>query len=308
MNPSRKELRLPETADFGIDIDFVPNSPDPARVFRAMTNVIEACELVDTHLASALGATIKPVLLLEGVESASIVTWLRSAIQSVDDEALKSGDYKKIIGTYFVRGKVSLVKFLEARPTVSNAGEIYDLQRVIHEAALDTHIPLALEPPMPISNLAESVLALSEATTPLDAEDKAYFVSSEGTDTINTRFHVTAEQIEEILTQETITNNDTMILKVKKPDFLGDSMWDFRYEGKRLVAKVQDDLWLRRFHDGDIVLRPGDALRGMVEVQTKYGQDKEVIAIHHRVIKVDEVIPRGRAPQGSEATPAASTN
>lgn len=294
MNPSRKDLRLPETADFGIDIDFVPNTPDPARIFRAMTNLIEACELIDTHLASALGATIRPALLLEGVESASIITWLRSVVQSVDDEALKSGDYKKLIGTYLVNGKASLVRFLEKRQTISDAGEIYDLQQIIHQAALGTNIPLALEPPMPVSNLAASILALSDATSPLDADDKAYFVSSEGTDTINTRFHVTAERIEEILTQETITNNDTMILKVKKPDFLGDSMWDFRYEGKKLVAKVQDDGWLKQFHDGEVVLRPGDAIRGMIEVQTKYGQDKEVIATHHRVIKVDEIIPRDR--------------
>jgi hypothetical protein len=260
-----------------------------------MTNLIEACEFIDAHLAATLGATIKPVLLLEGIESASIVTWLRSVVQSVDDEALKSGDYKKLIGTYLVTGKASVVKFLEKRETVSNAQEMYDLQQVIHQAALETNIPLALEPPMPISNVAESVLALSDATSPLNAEDKVYYVSSESIDIINTGFRVTAERIEEILTQETIVNHDTMILKVKKPDFLGDSMWDFRYEGKKLVAKVLDTGWLKQFHDGEVILRPGDALRGMVEVQTKYGQGKEVIAVHHRVTKVDKIIPRERS-------------
>ncbi len=93
-----------------------------------------------------------------------------------------------------------------------------------------------------------------------------------------------------MLTHETIVNNEMMILKVKKPDFLGDSMWDFRYEGKRLGAKVQDTNWLKQFHDGEVVLRPGDAIRGTVEVQTKYGQDNEVIAVHHKVIKIYEVM------------------
>jgi|HubBroStandDraft_2_1064218.scaffolds.fasta_scaffold3019152_1 hypothetical protein len=67
-------------------------------------------------------------------------------------------------------------------------------------------------------------------------------------------------------------------------------MRDFRYEGKKIPVKVLDGDWLKRFHDGEVILRPGDAIRGSVEIETKYGQDNEVIATHRRVMKVDEVI------------------
>jgi hypothetical protein len=122
--------------------------------------------------------------------------------------------------------------------------------------------------------------------------DKAQFVTDEGRVPINTSFRVTAEQIEEILTRERITNELEMILMVKKPDFLGDSMWDFRHEGKRIPAKVVDSEWLGNFHTGTIALRSGDALRAWVEIETNYGNDREVLATHYRVLKVLEVIPR----------------
>ncbi len=87
-----------------------------------------------------------------------------------------------------------------------------------------------------------------------------------------------------------------MILKVKKPDFLGESMWDFRYEGKKLPAKLLDDAWLKSFRNGEVTLHPGDALKGMVEVETKYGIEREVIATHHNIVKVEEIIHDHKAP------------
>lgn len=292
MIPTQGILFPVDTTDFGIEIDFVPSTTDPSRVFRAMTQLITTCESIDAHLASAFSLRATPVILLQGIESRSLLTWLRSTVQSVDDEALKSGDWKKVLGTYLVTGKGRIIKFLEKRETISNADEIYDLQRVLHEAAKQTNIPLTTEPAVPAVDVAESILALSEATDPLIEGDGVKYLSADGTDILNTRFRVTAERIEEILTHEIIVNTDKMILKVKKPDFLGDSMWDFRYEGKKLAAKVQDTDWLKQFHNGEVLLRPGDALRGLVEIQTKYGQDEEVIAIHHRVLKVEEVIQK----------------
>jgi hypothetical protein len=257
-----------------------------------MTKLIDACESIDMRLAAAFTVTVKPTLLLQGVEAASLISWLQSAIQSMDDEALKSGDWKKVLGTYLVNGKAHMVKFLEKRNTITDSQEIYDLQRVLHEAARDTEIPLVIEPVVPAGEIADSILLLSDATDPLIEADSVRYITQDETDMLNTKFRVSRERIEELLTQETIVNHAVMILKVKKPDFLGDSMWDFRYEGKRLTAKVLDDSWLKRFHDGEVVLRPGDALRGQVDVETRYGRDKEVIVIHHRVTKVDEIIAK----------------
>ncbi len=103
MTPSANRIVQPE--DFGIEVDFTPNTEDPTRVYRAMTGIIQSCEFIDRQFAALFGAGVRSVLLLESIEAGSITTWLRTIIESVDEDALKSGDYKKVIGTYLVKVK-----------------------------------------------------------------------------------------------------------------------------------------------------------------------------------------------------------
>ena len=283
----------PPPTDFGIELEFEPNSGDPSRIFRTMTGLIEACETIDQDLAASINIAAKPVLVLQNIEASSLTAWLKYVLESVDDDALKSLDWKKAVGAYLVKGKRRMVEFLGSRSTIKRAGEIYELQAELGEVVDETGLTqISLSSPIPAPRVAEGLRLLSQATTPLTPGDKAQFVTDEGRVPINTSFRVTAEQIEEILTRERITNELEMILMVKKPDFLGDSMWDFRHEGKRIPAKVVDSEWLGNFHTGTIALRSGDALRAWVEIETNYGNDREVLATHYRVLKVLEVIPR----------------
>jgi len=184
-----------------------------------------------------------------------------------------------------------MIEFLGNRETIESRQEIEDLQRVIHEAAQETKaIELPRYAPMPTREIAESLMEISNATEPLSSLDRARFVTADGTTEINTGFRVTPERIEEVLTLQTIIAERPMILKVKKPDFLGDSMWDFRFEGRKISAKVVDQNWISEFHKRNVSLHPGDCLHATVEETVKYGADGEVIAIHYRVIQVGGVL------------------
>ena len=99
--------------DYCIRIDFERGSERPARVFNAMAGLIDVFQAIDADLAKSVSARIEPVLVLQEVEAGSIKTWLSSVIKSVDDEALKEGDWKKVVGTYLLKGKMQILKFLE---------------------------------------------------------------------------------------------------------------------------------------------------------------------------------------------------
>lgn len=278
---------------FGLEIDFKPNTPDPARIYRSMTDLIEACQSIDIKLAGTFGVQITPVLFLEDIQTGSLTTFLRSMLESVDEEGLKSLDWKKLIGSYLVKGKRVIVNYLKDRETIQGSDEIHDLQRVIAGAAEEAG---ALEvpgyTPPPAMEVAQCVLLLSESTLPLGADDHAKYLSPDGQSEINTSFRVTPERIEEVLTQRTIVNHRDLILKVKKPDFLGDSMWDFRHDNKKLTAKVADSKWLEEFHQRKVTLYSGDALDVAAEETVKYGYDQEVLATHYEIVQVRAVIPR----------------
>ncbi len=72
----------PAEADFGIEINFQPGSDAPARVFKAMTALIETFESIDRELVNSV-AKIQPVLLLEDIEAGSVKTWLRTQLESL---------------------------------------------------------------------------------------------------------------------------------------------------------------------------------------------------------------------------------
>ena len=102
-----------------------------------------------------------------------------------------------------------------------------------------------------------------------------------------------------MLTARSIHNESEMILKIKKPDYLGQSMWEFRHDGRTIEAKIADGEWLRRFHDREFVLGPGDAIKATVRMRVNYDSRGDVIMTHREITKVSEIIALS-APEQDE--------
>ena len=77
---------------------------------------------------------------------------------------------------------------------------------------------------------------------------------------------------------------------MKKPDFLGDSQWEFKHGKKTIRAKVADETWLNTFRKREIDVRPGDALRCIVVVAYDYGHDGELLRERFLIVSVQEKI------------------
>src|SRR3954447_10755683 len=120
---------------FGIELGFKPHSEAPSRVFRAMSSLIESFEHTDRLLSRSITARLQPILTLEDIEAGSILTWLKNTLETVDDEALKSGEIKKLIGTYLVTGKKILIDYCNKRTTIGSRAEIEELQSELLDAA-----------------------------------------------------------------------------------------------------------------------------------------------------------------------------
>ena len=75
-----------------------------------------------------------------------------------------------------------------------------------------------------------------------------------------------------------------MILRIKKPDYIGKSQWIFRHKNVNFRANVKDEKWLEDFQGRDVELRPGDSIKAIVEIETVYYKKGDVIK-ENRVIK-----------------------
>jgi hypothetical protein len=281
----------PLRADFGIEVTFVPGTPDPARIFRSMTSLIDSFQHFDKDLIQVIDVQIDPILLLEDIEAGSLRTWLRNLISTVDDSALKDGDWKKIVGAYLLRAKYILVKRLEGKTEITNREEIKEIEGDLLRIAQDTDIQrIPSYQPIPEARIVQAIASLSSSLRHLTPGDSAKLITPEGEANFNLSLRVSPDSLYALIVKESLTNESTLILKVKRPDYLGDSMWDFKLGEHPLSAKILDHNWLRRFQERNIDVRPGDAIRARVHQTIDYGYAAEVIAEHYEIIEVLGII------------------
>ena len=61
------------------------------------------------------------------------------------------------------------------------------------------------------------------------------FSSDQGNVNLLINFNIPEEQIDDLSGSAVETHENTMELRVKKPDFLGDSKWEFRQEFRQYI-------------------------------------------------------------------------
>lgn len=284
-------MTKPPKADYCIEIQFERRTEDPARVFRSMQALIETFQEFDNSLVKSIDSNIKPILILEDIEAGSIKSWLSSALEAVDDDALKNLDWKPAVGKYLVKAKYCTVDFLNGKTKISSLFDVKQLEDKINEAAKETDVKwLSVYEKIPTNKLLHSLERISTSLSHLQKNDKASYLTEHEKVDFNLEFGLAPESIEELLTKDTIISQSEMILKVKKPDYLGESKWDFRHGGKSFPAKIIHKEWLDSFQNRQIDIRPGDSIRAMIEMMNKYDFNGELIGTDYNILQVIEVI------------------
>ena len=286
---------MPATGEsdlYAITIDFKKDSTDPARVFRAMTDLIEAFKALDLELVHSIDIHVEPVALLEDVEAGSLRAWLKTILQATDDTGLKEGDWKKVVGVFLYKAKYRIISWTEGKTSIVNRADVKQLENELLALSEETNVKrIPTYAPIPPAQLLNGVHRITYSLAQLSKEDRASLTTPDGTIPFNMAFSVTPNQIRDLLVRETITNENVLILKVKKPDYLGESMWEFKHDGHSRLVKILDTRWLAKFQSREIDVRPQDSLRARVRVTAHYSSDGDVIDTDYVVLEVLEVIP-----------------
>ncbi len=280
----------PPKADFAFHVNFKKGEGPASRVFAATHAFIEACEHFDSELASSIDANIETVLILEDIETGSLQTWFRTLLSSVDDQALKQLDWKQAVGNYLVKAKYMMLRWIDndTDPRDLNflANEIQELAKNSDVRHIGDYPPVKPEALVnaikEFENVKGHLVEGDEASMILPDEEPAHFDLS---------IRLDVEGIEALAVRETQTHMvPSMVLVVKRPDYLGSSMWDFRHGKKSLSASMEDVEWLQEFQARNVDIKPGDALRCSVRMEISYGHDNEVVKERHYVETVHEVL------------------
>lgn len=282
----------PPKAEFAFEIDFKRGVGPASRVFRATDDFIRACESLDAELVKSIDSNIETVLVLEDIKEGSIKTYFRNLLQATDDDALKSMDWKPQVGKYLVRAKYAILQWTDDK---SDQRSLPDLREKIRQIAAETDVRQMPDyaPPSPKA-LVDAVRDFQSVKERLVDGDRASFISEvEGAESweFNLSVRIPVDDIEGMAVARTLTMPSAeMILPVKKPDYLGESMWQLRHGQRTIEAKMEDEDWLRRFQNREIDVRPGDALSSKVAIEYLYGHDNELLAEKYTIVEVLEVL------------------
>jgi hypothetical protein len=277
--------------EFEISIDFKRGDGDPSRVFRAMSGLIDAFQSIDTHLANSFDISLDASLVLEEVEAGSIKAKFRDVIEGLPDEALKNSEWKIIFGHFLLHSKYAILEWLNNRTEITHREDVMVLENQLVKIAEETDLKLLPAYAAPSAEmLLSDIHSVQESLEHLLEEDSASYKYGDKKVNFNRDLNISNEIVREVLTKEIVKSSGKRIVKVKKPDYLGQSMWAFQYDGKSIEAKIVDSTWLAKFQSRVAEIKPGDSLSVMLYEEISYGYEGEVVHRHYEVENVYEII------------------
>ncbi|MHB1630287.1 MAG: hypothetical protein ACYCVB_18275 [Bacilli bacterium] len=199
------------------------------------------------------------------------------------------------------QSKILDVKKLEEASSLTDPELLENIQNELLEEAVRTQVRgLPGHAPMSRTRLAAHIAEITSSLNYLGDGDSATYESpTTGIVPFNRALRVESGELTELLTTRRVTNDDEMIFKVKKPDFLGESMWEFRHEGHPIEAKIADAIWLTQFHENGAGVLPGGALRALVRIELSHDMENEALPTRYTVLQVREVLPPPEKPSQS---------
>lgn len=276
---------------FGFKIDFVRNTEDPARVFRALSHLIKFSESLDKSLVRALNIEAEPVLLLDSVEEGSITNWLKNTFKFPEKHEISPAIVNEL-SDYLNRARGVFISFLSERETITDLSEVSQLQAKLLKLAENSKLSkFTIYGPVSHKELLDNSGKYQLGLRELAKKDKVYYLTNNIKSILDTKFNLPENSIDNILLSRTISSEQKMILKIKKPDYLGDSKWIFRHGNRTIEAKITDLNWMRSFRARKVSLIPGDSLKVIAEIVTNYDFNGEVLSEKSTIKKVIEVIP-----------------
>lgn len=199
---------------------------------------------------------------------------------------------------FLARGMLAIIAWMDGSPTL----QLADLQQAIRVLAWGTSVTTAAHPVLPSSSeLVDAISAWQEAKGAFGPDDKVRIVTANGSAELDLAKKI-ADPRTLLLARKLVNHSADMIFVVEAPDYRASGQWQLKHGDTRIAAVAESGTLLDKFYRRELDIRPGDALRCKVDVETSYGPDHEVLAERYRIVEILEVLPASR---GDSAAPSA---
>lgn len=278
-------------ADFSFIIDFKKGEGNPRRVFDAASALIDAFQSLDRAVLPTIDSKIETSIVLEDVGAGSLRVNLANALKSVNEDALKSGDWKRLAGELLNSVRLKAIKALECEEGAPQ--RIEDLKREIHAEATATdvrHLPDYA--PLHDGRLIAALDKFQKGKAILEAKDALLIEIGKEEYRVDLNETWLPSETLKTIQKQPIEKDNTIeiVLTVRKPDMLRDTMWQFLHGKSNISAAMRDEAWMDEYHARRIAIFPGDALHCTMRVVYSYDEKGELIDQRNEIIKVHRIV------------------
>src|SRR5690606_28838664 len=276
---------------FELKLEFNKDTEDTSRLFRSFADLIDSIKELDTTLAKTINTSISSKIYLNDIEKGSLIGKLWNHLILNDDNKLDDNKItEETINDFIDESRSKSIEFIE-----SGKSEVEDLKKLakdIDEIANEKGIKDSFNYAEPsILDLAKNLNEINDAVSKLGDDEKFVIKNSKslteeiskGTEKIN------LEDVENALTTEEIKSENIVYYKIRRPDFLGDSQWDFKHGNKSLKVKILHEELLDDFQKGKVIVVPGDSLKVKIRQNFKYNKNGYLISEKTEIIEVLEI-------------------
>src|SRR5690606_9481551 len=276
---------------FEIKLEFNKDTEEPSRLFRSFADLIDSIKELDTTLAKTINSSVSSKIYLDDIEKGSLIGKLWNHLVINDDNKLDDNKIgEETINEFIEESRSKSIEFIE-----SGKSEVIDLKELANNIDLlaeQKGIKETFNYAEPnILDLAKNLNDINDAVSKLTDDEKFIIKDSKntteeiskGTEKIN------LEDVENALTTEEIKSENIVFYKIKRPDFLEDSQWDFKHGNKSLKVKILHEEWLEDFKQGKVIVVPGDSLKVKIKQCFKYNKNGYLISEKTEIIEVLEI-------------------
>lgn len=277
---------------YGVQLAFEPHAHDPSRIFRSMGKAIDAFKKLDVMLGRAIHSSAHVTQALEALETGSIFTRLQSVLEFDESDDLEEEPPDESAAEAYVEdGRVELLDSMRDNPEITDVRQLDAIRQRLYGVAERCGLAGRFSYSAPQDNeLSETIESIEAANESLEPHERFTYTSQQREVEVPRGTRLSTDEIAESRVEQTIENDVTLILKIKRPDFLGTSRWDMKHGTKTIQVRIEDDEWLADFHAKNAPVTPGDSLNSQVLVREQYDRFGELVKEDYVITKVNAVI------------------
>ena len=262
-------------------------------VFNELGNIFQSVHEFDKWILSHIDSGAFVYYTIEGIEFGSIRTRLAQFLRAIPDDAIKSLDWKALVGNLLLKTKYLILKALEQNKTIDSKAILETLTTEINSelSKLEENSNQIIIPQINIYILLNNIETISRVVNSLPNKEAIEYRSKFGDVKLSRGIYINKSKIIHELGATTVTNDTTEILKIKKIGLLSDeAKWDFKIGSRVIHARIQDLTWLNNYHKREIIIKPEDSLKVTLKTTYTFTNNNEHTQLAYDIVKVLQVI------------------